>query len=124
VLLGFSPFKNHILFHYIIEGCGYGTKVGHKSSIQKQKKKYYEKLSKTIEKQEEWQLSKTEFLQLLKLTHLICLMTPIDGHLILEDEHSFQTKNKAVVEDQPCRSEDKTSQEGGDDGNHPATYIL
>ena len=50
-------------------------------------------------------------------------MTPIEEHLIQEDEHNCQSKNKVVVRDQPCRSEDKTSQEGGDDRNHPATYI-
>ena len=59
-------------------------------------------------------------IQLLQLTHLICLMTHRDGHLILEDEPSFQNKNKAVVRDQTCRSEDKSSQEGGDDGRGPS----
>ena len=63
------------------------------------------------------------FTQLLKLTHLICLMTHRDEHLILEDEPSFQNRNKVVVRDQTCRSKDRSSQEGGDDGNHPATYI-
>jgi len=48
-------------------------------------------------------------------------MTPIDGHLIQEDEHSCQSKNKVIVRDRPCRSEDRSSQEGGDDGYHPAT---
>jgi len=48
-------------------------------------------------------------------------MTPRDGHLIQEDEHSCQSKNKAAVRDRPCRSEDRSSQEGGDDGNYPAT---
>jgi len=50
-------------------------------------------------------------------------MTSIDGHSILEDEHSCQSKNKVAVPDRPCRFEDRSSQEGGDDGNHPATYI-
>ena len=50
-------------------------------------------------------------------------MTPIDGHLIQEDEHSCQNKNKVDVRDRAYRSEDRSSQEGGDDGNHPATYI-
>ena len=48
-------------------------------------------------------------------------MTPIEGHLIQDDEPSFQSKNKVVVRGQTCRSEDRSSQEGGDDGNHPAT---
>jgi len=43
-------------------------------------------------------------------------MTPKNSHLILEDEHSFQSMNKTVVRDQPCRSKDRSSQEGGDDG--------
>ena len=43
-------------------------------------------------------------------------MTPTNGHLIQEDELSFQSRNKAVVQYQPCRSKDKSSQEGGDDG--------
>jgi len=47
-------------------------------------------------------------------------MTPINGHLILEDKHSCQSRNKVVVQDQPCRSEDRSSQEGGDDGKLPS----
>jgi len=46
-------------------------------------------------------------------------MTPIDGHSILEDDHSFQSRNKADVQDQPCRYEDRSSHEGGDDGKSP-----
>jgi len=46
-------------------------------------------------------------------------MSPKNGHLILEDEHSFQSRDKAVVRDQPCRSEDRFSQEGGDDDKAP-----
>ena len=42
-------------------------------------------------------------------------MTPTKGHLILEDAYSFQSRNKVVVRDQPCRSEDRSSQEGKDD---------
>jgi len=49
------------------------------------------------------------------------LITPTDGHLIQEDEHSYQSKKKAVIRDRPCRSKDRSSLEGGDDGNHPAT---
>jgi len=49
-------------------------------------------------------------------------MTSIDGHLILEDENSFQSRNKAVVQDKPCRSEDRSFQEGGDDGNCPTSH--
>ena len=30
-------------------------------------------------------------------------------------------KQEAVIQDQVCRSEDRSSQEGGDDGHHPAT---
>ena len=63
------------------------------------------------------------FIQLLKLTHFLCLMIPIDGHLIQEDEHSCQSKKKAAIQDRPCRSEDRSSQEGGDDGHHPTTSI-
>jgi len=55
-------------------------------------KKPCENLLKTIEKHEEWQLNKTDLYTTLKLTHLICLMTPTNAHLILEDEHSFQKK--------------------------------
>jgi len=87
-----------------------------KKIINSSLKKSCKKLPKTIEKQK-WQLHK------LKLTHPICLMTSIDGHLILEDEHSCQSKNTAVVRDRPCRYEDRSSQEGEDDGNYPATYI-
>ena len=43
-------------------------------------------------------------------------MFTVDWHLILEDEHSCQNRNKVVVRDQPCKSEDKLSQEEGDDG--------
>ena len=50
-------------------------------------------------------------------------MIPIGGRLIRDDEPSFQNKNKAVVRDQTCGSEDRSSQEGGDGGNHPATYL-
>jgi len=50
-------------------------------------------------------------------------MPPRNGNLILEDEPSFQNRNKAVVRDQTCRYEDRLSQEGGDDGNHLTTYI-
>ena len=56
------------------------------------------------------------------LSH-VCLMFTVDWHLIMEDDHSCQSRNNATVRDQPYRSEDRTSQEGGDDGNHPATYI-
>jgi len=48
-------------------------------------------------------------------------MTPTNGHCILEDENSFQIRNKVVVRDQPCRLEDRSSQEGEDDGNPSAT---
>jgi len=48
-------------------------------------------------------------------------MISIDRHLILEDEHSFKSRNKAVVQDQPCKSEDKYSKEGGDDGTSSLT---
>jgi len=47
-------------------------------------------------------------------------MTPTNGHLIQEDEHSFQSKNKVVVRDQPCRYEDRSSQEGGDNDRAPS----
>ena len=47
-------------------------------------------------------------------------MIPTNGHLILEDEHSFQSRNKVVVRDQPCRSEDRSSQERRDDGRAPS----
>jgi len=50
-------------------------------------------------------------------------MIPIDGHLIQEDEHSCQSKKKAAIRDRPCRSEDRSSQEGGDDGHPLATSI-
>jgi len=40
----------------------------------------------------------------------------------LEDEPNFQSRNKAAARDQTCRSEDRSSQEGGDDGNLPATH--
>ena len=33
------------------------------------------------------------------------------------------TKQEAAIRDQVCRSEDRSSQEGGDDGHHPATVI-
>jgi len=42
--------------------------------------------------------------------------------LILEDEPSFQSRNKAVVLDQTYKSEEKSFQEGRDDGNHLATH--
>ena len=32
-------------------------------------------------------------------------------------------KQKAAIQDQICRSEDRSSQEGGDDGHHLATSI-
>jgi len=32
-------------------------------------------------------------------------------------------KQEAAIRDQICRSEDKSSQEGGDDGHHPAISI-
>jgi len=63
-----------------------------KEQIQKPKEKYCKKLPKTIEKQKEWQLHKIDFYTTLQLTHLLCLMIPIDGRLIREDEHSFQSK--------------------------------
>ena len=43
-------------------------------------------------------------------------------HLILEDEHSCQSRNKGVIQDQLCRSKDKSFQEEGDDGNRPASH--
>jgi len=33
------------------------------------------------------------------------------------------SKQEAVIRDQPYGYEDRFSQEGGDDGHHPATYI-
>ena len=51
---------------------------------------------------------------------MLCLITPI-GHLIQEEEHSCQSKKKAAIQDRPCRTKDRSSQEGGDDGNHPTT---
>jgi len=50
-------------------------------------------------------------------------MFTVDGHLIQEDEYSCKLKNKAAIRDRLCRSEDRSSREGGDDGHHPATYI-
>jgi len=32
-------------------------------------------------------------------------------------------KQEAAIRDQICRSVDRSSQEGGDDGHHPATSI-
>ena len=32
-------------------------------------------------------------------------------------------KQEVVIRDQVCRSVDRSSQEGGDDGHHPATTI-
>jgi len=54
-------------------------------------KKSCDKFPKTIEKQE-GQLNKIDFIQQLKLTYLLCLINPINGRLIWEDEHSCQSK--------------------------------
>jgi len=77
-------------------------------------------LPKTKEKQK-WQLHTIKF---SPIAHTNAFALFQDSHRWTFDPggHTL-TKQEAVIRDQVCRSEDRSSQEGGDDGNHPATFI-
>ena len=85
--------------------------------IQQSKEKYCTKLPKPKEK-EKLQHSKVDF--------------QTNTYALFDDSHRWTfdprgqalTKQEAAIRDQICRSEDRSSQEGGDDGHHPATFIL
>ena len=62
------------------------------------------------------------FLQLLKLTPLLCFKIPIDGRLIREDELSCQIKRLLSEIDTVDLRIDFLKKEG-DDGHHSATNI-
>jgi len=82
--------------------------------------RYCEKLAKTREKQK-WQLH--TFLCSPK-AHPISFALFQDSHrLIFDPGGQILTKQEAAIRDQECKSEDRSSQEGGDDGHHPATTI-
>ena len=88
--------------------------------IQPSKEKYCEKLPKTKEKQK-WKLHTIAF---SPIAH-------INFFALFQDSHRWKfdpggqtlTKQEAAIRDQICRSEDRSSQERGDDGHHPATLI-
>jgi len=77
-------------------------------------------LPKTKEKQK-WQLHTIKF---SPIAH-------INSFVLFQDSHRWTfhpggltlTTQKAAIRDQVCRSEDRSSQEGGYDGHHPATFI-
>jgi len=87
---------------------------------QPSKGKYCEKLPNTKEKQK-WQLHTIKFSQ---NAHTNSFALFQDSHRLTFDPggHTL-TKQEAAIRDQVCRSEDKSSQEGGDDGHHPAITI-
>ena len=99
------------------------VKIKHKrirGHIQSSKGKYCEKLPKTKEKQK-WQL----------LTIKFSPIAHTNSFVLFQDSHRWTfdpggqalTKQEAAIRDQVCRSEDRSSQEGGDDGHHLATLI-
>jgi len=87
---------------------------------QPSKGKYCEKLPKTKEKQK-WQLHTIKF---SPNAHTNSFALFQDSHRLTFDPggHTL-TKQEAAILDQVCRSENRSSQEGGDDGHHPATAI-
>ena len=84
--------------------------------IQPSKEKYCEKLPKRKEKQK-WQHSKIDF--------------QTNAYALFDDFYRWTfdpggqtlTKQEAAIRDHVCRSEDRSSQEGGDDGHHPACLL-
>ena len=88
--------------------------------IQPSKGKYCEKLPKTKEKQK-WQLHTIKF---SPIAHTNSFPLFQDSHRWTFDSGGQTlTKQEAAIRDQVCRSEDRSFQEGGDDGHHPATSI-
>ena len=90
--------------------------------LQPSKGRYCEKLAKTREKQK------------LQLHTIICSpKTHPNSFALFQDSYRLifdpgghtLTKQEAAIrdQDQECTSEDRSSQEGGDDGHHPATTI-
>jgi len=77
-------------------------------------------LSKTKEKQK-WKLHTIKF---SPNAHTNSFPLFQDSHRLTFDlgGHTL-TKQEAAIRDQVCRSEDRSSQEGGDDRHHPATAI-
>ena len=88
--------------------------------IQPSQGRYCEKLPKTKEKQK-WQLHTIKF---SPNAHSNSFALFQDSHRLTFDPggHTF-TKQEATIRDQVCKFEDRSSQEGGDDGHHPATTI-
>ena len=84
--------------------------------IQQSKEKHCPKLPKPKEKQK-WQHSKIDF--------------QTNTYALFDDFYRWTfdlggqalAKQEAAIQDQVYRSEDRSSQEGGDDGHHPATSI-
>ena len=74
------------------------------------------KVAKTKRKKK-WQHSKVDY--------------QTNTYALFDDSHRWTfdpggqalTKQEDAIRDQVCRSEDRSSQEGGDDGHHPATFI-
>jgi len=82
--------------------------------------KYCQKFPKTKEKQK-GQLHKVDFYTTTSSNSFALF----DNSPIWTFDLGGQalTKQEAAIRDQICRSEDRSSQEGGDDGHHPATSI-
>ena len=73
------------------------------------------------QKKKKWQLHTIKF---SPIAHTNSFVLSQDSHRWTFDPGGQAlTKQEAAIRDQVCRSEDRSSQEGGDDGHHPATLI-
>ena len=84
--------------------------------IQQSKEKHCLKLPKPKEKQK-WQHSKIDF-----QTNTYALFDDF-YRWTFDPGGQALAKQEAAIRDQVRKSEDRSSQEGGDDGHHPATFI-
>jgi len=84
--------------------------------MQQSKEIHCPKLPKQNEKQK-WQHSKIDF-----QTNIYALFDDF-YRWTFDPGGQALAKQEAAIRDQVCRSEDRSSKEGGDDGHHPATLI-
>jgi len=91
---------------------------GLKDTYNHQKGNIVKSCQKQKEKQK-WQLHTIKF---SPIAHPNSFALFQDSHRrIFDPGGQTLTKQEAAIRDQVCRSEDRSSQEGGDDGHHPAT---
>ena len=61
-------------------------------------------------------------MKLLRIICLNCLRTTLDGYLIMEEAHIFHARISLFSRTNLFKFEDKSSKEGGDDGNRLITF--